>query len=94
MGQFQAFKLYNLETEPQTTVSLSKSEAKKLYVNMQTIRRFENACGNLYKEKEIRGFCHLYVGQEACCVGKIFAQNMRNLDRLLAIPLFQVFMLP
>nr|XP_018907664.1 PREDICTED: probable pyruvate dehydrogenase E1 component subunit alpha, mitochondrial [Bemisia tabaci] len=63
------FKLHRLETGPVTSVSLSKEEALKYYTQMQTIRRIETAAGNLYKEKIIRGFCHLYSGQEACAVG-------------------------
>lgn len=41
-----------------------------MYTQMQMIRRLEGAAGNLYKEKVVRGFCHLYSGQEACAVGK------------------------
>lgn len=36
---------------------------------MLAIRRLEAASGSMYKEKQIRGFCHLYSGQEACAVG-------------------------
>lgn len=42
-----------------------------MYTQMQTIRRLETAAGNLYKEKIVRGFCHLYSGQEGCAVGKL-----------------------
>ena len=55
--------MHRAESEPSTSVSLSRDDALALYRRMQTIRRMETAAGNLYKEKAIRGFCHLYSGQ-------------------------------
>ena len=40
---------------------------------MVTIRRLETASANLYKEKAIRGFCHLCSGQEAVYSGIVSA---------------------
>jgi len=39
------------------------------YERMLLIRRFEEKAGQLYGQQKIRGFCHLYIGQEACAVG-------------------------
>jgi pyruvate dehydrogenase E1 component subunit alpha len=36
---------------------------------MQLIRTFEEKCAELYSAGEIRGFVHLYVGEEAVAVG-------------------------
>lgn len=48
---------------------------------MFTIRRLENAAGSLYKEKIVRGFCHLYSGQEACAVG--MRASLRDQDSVI-----------
>jgi len=36
---------------------------------MLRIRRFEEKCAELYTEEKIRGFLHLYIGQEAVATG-------------------------
>jgi pyruvate dehydrogenase E1 component alpha subunit len=39
------------------------------YESMQLQRKFEEKAGQLYGQQKIRGFCHLYIGQEACSSG-------------------------
>lgn len=63
------FRLHRLETGPSPQVTVTKEDALNYYTQMHTIRRIETSAGNLYKEKIIRGFCHLYSGQEAIAVG-------------------------
>src|SRR6516164_3625286 len=36
---------------------------------MVRIRRFEEKCAELYQQEKIRGFLHLYIGEEAIAVG-------------------------
>lgn len=43
------------------------------YELMLRIRRFEERSGQLYGMQKIRGFCHLYIGQEAIAAGSISA---------------------
>jgi pyruvate dehydrogenase E1 component alpha subunit len=50
-------------------VTLDRERALRLLREMLRIRRFEEACVELYSATEIRGFLHLYIGQEAVAVG-------------------------
>lgn len=43
------------------------------YESMQLMRKFEEKSGQLYGMQKIRGFCHLYIGQEACASGAVSA---------------------
>ncbi len=48
-----------------------KEEMLEMFRQMYLIRQFENACGENYSKGNIRGFLHLYIGQEATGVGAI-----------------------
>jgi pyruvate dehydrogenase E1 component alpha subunit len=39
------------------------------YKDMLLMRRFEERAGQLYGQQKIKGFCHLYIGQEALVAG-------------------------
>lgn len=43
------------------------------FESMMLMRRFEEKAGQLYGQQKIRGFCHLYIGQEACVAGAVTA---------------------
>jgi len=42
---------------------------------MFLVREFEIRCAQAYQQAKIGGFCHLYIGQEACAVGTIGSVN-------------------
>lgn len=53
------------------SVVTSKVDYLELFRQMFLIRQFEIACGENYSKGLIRGFLHLYIGQEATGVGAI-----------------------
>src|SRR6187549_3666573 len=66
------------KSEPTKTKGSDSTEFSKetylfWYESMQLMRKFEERAGQLYGMQKIKGFCHLYIGQEACAAGAISA---------------------
>lgn len=73
---FTPHKTHRLEEyDLPTSATLNKDEAMTYLHKMMTIRRMETVAGELYRGKKIRGFCHLYSGQEAVATGMNAAMN-------------------
>lgn len=62
-----AAKLTNVQT------TFGKETYLYWYEIMLLMRRFEEKTGQLYGMQKIRGFCHLYIGQEAVAAGTMTA---------------------
>ncbi len=62
-------------------VKLNKDNYLGWYELMLRLRRFEERAGMLYGQQKIRGFCHLYIGQEAVAAGTVSA--LRADDRVI-----------
>jgi pyruvate dehydrogenase E1 component alpha subunit len=55
-----------------TTASpIDRRQGHDAYRAMLRVRRFEERCAELYSATKIRGFLHLYIGEEAVAVGVI-----------------------
>lgn len=55
------------------SVKITKETYLYWYESMLLMRRFEERAGQLYGQQKIRGFCHLYIGQEAVVAGAMSA---------------------
>jgi len=51
------------------TTQPDADHSRQLLRDMLRIRRFEEKCAELYSAGKIRGFLHLYIGEEAVAVG-------------------------
>jgi pyruvate dehydrogenase E1 component alpha subunit len=52
-----------------SSVEITKETYLEWYESMLLMRKFEEKAGQLYGQQKIRGFCHLYIGQEAILAG-------------------------
>jgi len=48
------------------------------YEKMLLMRKFEEKASQLYGQQKIKGFCHLYNGQEACIAGTVTALDKED----------------
>lgn len=64
-----------MDEELPSSSTISQKLAMKIYKDMYDIRRMEVLASDLYMKKIIRGFLHLYAGQEACAVGQKHAME-------------------
>jgi len=63
---------------PSGPVPWNKEFALKLLADMVRIRRMEEKSAELYGAGKIRGFLHLYIGEEATAVGALHALNAED----------------
>ena len=54
-------------------MKFGKKEYLRWYREMMLVRRFEEKSAQLYGQQKIKGFCHLYIGQEAIVAGMVTA---------------------
>ncbi|MFT6814633.1 MAG: pyruvate dehydrogenase E1 component alpha subunit [Sphingobacteriales bacterium] len=61
---------------------MGKKITKETYIHwynsMLLMRKFEEKAGQLYIQQKIRGFCHLYIGQEALVAGAVSATTRED----------------
>jgi pyruvate dehydrogenase E1 component alpha subunit len=62
-----------LKKQPIVSTKFTRETYLYWYELMLLLRKFEEKAGQLYGMQKIRGFCHLYIGQEAIAAGAMTA---------------------
>jgi len=61
---------------------ITKEQWLRWYEDMLFYRKFEEKCAQLYGQRKIRGFLHLYIGEEAVAVG--IASALKPGDKMIS----------
>ncbi|MDI1355911.1 MAG: pyruvate dehydrogenase (acetyl-transferring) E1 component subunit alpha [bacterium] len=61
------------KTAIEKKLKFTKEQYLHWYESMLLMRRFEEKTGQVYVQQKIKGFCHLYIGQEAIVAGTVSA---------------------
>jgi pyruvate dehydrogenase E1 component alpha subunit len=69
-----------------SSVEITKDTYLQWFESMLLMRRFEEKAGQLYGQQKIRGFCHLYIGQEAVLAGAMSVHAAIELCRKVLKP--------
>jgi pyruvate dehydrogenase E1 component alpha subunit len=64
-----------------SSIEITKDTYLMWYELMLLMRKFEEKTGQLYGQQKIRGFCHLYIGQEAVLAGAV--SSLRHEDSMI-----------
>ena len=62
---------------------ITKEVYLKWYEDMQFWRKFEDKLAAVYIQQKVRGFLHLYNGQEAVLAGALHVMNLGGKDKMI-----------
>ncbi len=65
-------------TASEKKLKFTKEQYLKWYESMLLMRKFEEKTGQLYVQQKNKGFCHLYIGQEAIVAGTVSATKKED----------------
>ena len=82
LKDLQMTEKIHIPAPPSGPVPWDKPFAHTLLHDMLRIRRMEEKCAELYGEQKIRGFLHLYIGEEAGATGAL--HTLQSEDNVVA----------
>ena len=77
-GDISTVETTRRASRPEGDAMTDPELARGLLSDMVRVRRMEEKCAELYSEAKIRGFLHLYVGEEAVAAGSLRALDGRR----------------